>query len=268
MKKRLILGGLGLMAILVGLATFAANTAQWVNVHARVEKEIEVACVVNVALPGQPPVYQVDPDGCDFGVTFPQNIHEKVVEVALSNSFYNQDVKSDVLYWVLWECKQYDPERDEDGNTIPDCRVDAPTPHTIVYDPIEGKWVHGDQELDGPIRDYITVSPSDPTCLSTYNGPTVLPKHIEGIGNGVIDRDVQPKCFYHLAFTPPACEGHFNPYTDPAPAPRTIPCHEIVDEDGTNPDISDDPQDWDRFAELGDEFKIQVYAFSFDIPLP
>ena len=149
MKKRLILGGLGLMAILVGLATFAANTAQWVNVHARVEKEIEVACVRLDRATG---IYVVDPERCDYGVTFPQNIHEKVVEVALSNSFYNQDVKSDVLYWVLWECKQYDTPRDVNRDGIPDCRVDAPLPHRIVYDPIEGKWVHGDQELDGPDR--------------------------------------------------------------------------------------------------------------------
>ena len=248
------------MAILVGLATFAANTAQWVNVHARVEKEIEVACVVvdredrdGDTLTND---YIVDPDGCEFGVTFPQNIHEKVVEVALSNSFYNQDVKSDVLYWVLWECKQYSDGRDVDANTVPDCRVDAPTPHGVVFDPVEGKWVHEDEELDGMIRDYIILSASAASCLSTYTGPDFDVKHIEGIGNGVIDRDVQTKCFYHLAFTPPACEGHFNPQTDPAPAPETVPCHEIT--------TSLDPQDWDRFAELGDDFKIQVYDFSFD----
>jgi hypothetical protein len=244
MKKRLILAGLGMAVILAGVATFAANTAQWVNIEARVEKETEVACV--------------DRDGhqvsCDFGVTFPQNVHEKVVEVTLSNSFENQDVKSDVLYWVLWECKQYSDGRDLDGNTIPDCRVDGED--DMCHDRVEGKWVHCDEALDGMIRDYITVTPSDPTCLSAYNGPTGLPKHIEGIGKGVIDRDVQPKCLYHLTFSPPACEGHYNPYTDPAPAPSTIPCNEVTDDT--------DPQNWDRFADLGDDFKIQVYAFSVD----
>ena len=246
MKKRLILAGLGAMVILAGLATFAANTAQWVNITARVEKEIEVACVDTLG---------GDAVDCDFGVVFPQNAEEKIVEVTLSNSFFNQRVKSDVFYWVLWECKQYDPPRDANGDTVPDCRVDAPLPHSIRYDPIEGKWVHGDQELDGMIRDYIVVGASAPSCLSTYNGPTGLPKHIEGIGNGVVDDLVQPKCFYHLAFTPPACEGHYNPYTDPAPAASTIPCHEITSDP--------DPQNWDRFAELGDDFKIQVYGFSY-----
>ncbi|MGB6894844.1 MAG: hypothetical protein WBF37_02715 [Dehalococcoidia bacterium] len=257
MKKRLILVSLGAMAVLIGVATFAANTAQWVNVQARVEKEIEVACVGRDGL--------VDPDGCDFGIVFPQNPEEKIVEVTLSNSFYNQDVKSDVLYWVLWECKQFSDERDVDPKDgIPDCRVDVPRDdHELCYDDVHGKWMHCDEELDGMIRDYITVTPSDPSCLTAYNGPTGLPKHIEGIGNGVVDDFVQGKCFYHLAFQPPACEGHFNPFTDPAPAPETVECHEIVDEDGTNPDISDDPQDWDRFADLGDDFKIQVYDFSY-----
>ncbi len=245
MKKRLILAGLGAVVILAGLATFAANTAQWVNVQARVEKEIELACVDRNGLVSD----------CDFGVVFPQNAEEKIIEVTLSNSFFNQTVKSDVFYWVLWECKQYEPDRDANGDGIPDCRVDAPLPHSLVYDTVHGKWVHGDQELDAMIRDYIVVGASSPSCLSGYTGPTGLPKHIEGIGNGVVDDTVQPKCFYHLAFTPPACEGHYNPYTDPAPAASTIPCHEITSDP--------DPQNWDRFAEMGDEFKIQVYGFSY-----
>lgn len=253
MAKKLILGLVGLTIVVAGIAVFAANTAQWVNVTARVEKEIEVACVV---FDSATESYVVDPDGCDYGVTFPQNSHEKVVEVALSNSFYNQNVKSEVRYWVLWECKQYSDGRDADGDGVPDCRVDAPTPHSLVYDQTEGKWVHGDEELDGAIRDFISVGGSSPTCLSTYDGPAFNVKYIEGLGNGSVDKDVQPKCFYHLSFQPPACEGHMNPQTDPAPAPKTVECHEITD--------SPDPQDWDRFAELGDDFKIQVFGFSFD----
>jgi len=246
MVKRIILGFTALVLVGAGVAAFSANTAQWVNVQARVEKEIEVACI--------------DRDGhaipCDFGVTFPENIHEKVVEVTLSNSFYNQDVKSDVLYWVLWECKQFSDERDLDGDGIPDCRVDVADPSAdLCYSTDHGKWVHCDEALDGMIRDHIIVSASSASCLSAYNGPDFDVKHIEGIGNGVVDDEVQGKCLYHLAFTPPACEGHMNPQTDPMPHPETIPCHEMTD--------SPDPQDWDRFAELGDDFKIQVYGFSY-----
>ena len=248
MVKKVILGLTALVLVGAGVAVFAANTAQWVNIQARVEKEIEVACV--------------DADGhwieCDFGVVFPQNIHERRIEVTLSNSFYNQDVKSDVLYWVLWECKQFSDERDLDEDGIPDCRVDAEhDDDDLCYSEDEGKWVHCDEELDGAIRDYIQLTPSDPSCLTDYIGPNFQVKYIEGIGNGVVDRDVQPKCFYHLAYTPPACEGHMNPFTDPRGGTSpTIPCHEITDDP--------DPQEWDRFAELGDDFKIQVYGFSFD----
>ena len=260
MLKRIILGLMGLAIVATGVASFSAFTAQWVNVHARVEKEIEVACVVSNGAGG----YVVDPDGCDFGVTFPENIHEKNVEVALSNSFYNQNVKSDVLYWVLWECKQYSDGRDADGDGIPDCRVDVADPSAdLYYNDEHGKWMHEDEALDGMIRDYIIVTPSDPSCLSTYTGPDFDVKYIEPVdlennrGNGVVDRDTQPKCFYHLAYTPPACEGHMNPQTDPRGGNSpTIPCHEIT----TDPD----PQEWDRFAEIGDDFKIQVYGFSFD----
>ncbi len=125
MVKRLIVGLLGLVVVGAGIAVFAANTAQWVNVQARVEKEIEVACVDSAGV--------ISPTGCDFGVVFPQNAEEKIVEVTLSNSFFNQRVKSDVFYWVLWECKQYSDGRDVDGNTIPDCRVDAPTVLTLHW---------------------------------------------------------------------------------------------------------------------------------------
>jgi hypothetical protein len=269
MKKRLILGGLGVMAILVGLATFAANTAQWVNVTARLEKEIEVACVVvdedDLDEDGLTTDYIVDPDNCDYGVTFPENIHEKVVEVALSNSFYNQDVKSDVLYDVLWECKLVDeqalPQPDPDEPGYNPCREDLLN-DTLVYDEGEGKWVHEDPlKLDGNIRDYVNVGASE-TCLDpdidepgsgfSDGGDGKL----EYIGSGIVDDVSVPKCFYHLVFSPPACEGHVNLLTDPGSNPKTVECHEVT--------TSLDPQEWDRFANLGDNFKIQVYAFSFD----
>jgi hypothetical protein len=245
MIKRLILAGLGAMVILAGVASFAAFTAQWVNITARVEKEIEVACVDSAG-------HVVD---CDFGVVFPENIHEKVIEVALSNSFYNQTGKSDVLYWALWECKPLD-ETLPPGPGNP-CREDiAHTDADLVYDGIEGKWVHDNGELDGNIRDYVLVT-AGPGCIEPYTGPSGGVGKLEGIGDGVIDRDVAPKCFYHLAFTPPACEGHVNPLTDPLPGGLTVDCHEITSDP--------DPQNWDRFAELGDNFKIQVYAFSREV---
>lgn len=229
---------------------FAANTAQWVNVTARVEKEIEIACVVPGPTGG--PRYVVDPDGCDFGVVFPENSHEKVIEVTLSNSFFNQDVKSSVKYWVMWECKLVD----ESGAPPNLCREDIED-DSLCFDPDEGKWVHCDPlKLDGNIRDHILVTAQQGCMVTPYTGPTGGPGKIQGLGNGIVDRDVAPKCFYHLDFSPPACEGHVNYLTDPLPNPKTVECHEVTE--------SPDPQRWDRFANLGDTFKIQVYDFGKD----
>jgi len=254
MKKRLILAGLGVMALLVGLAAFAANTAQWVNVQARVEKEIEIACVTKDATGA----WVVHPNGCDFGVVFPENQHERMVEVAASNSFQNnQTYKSSILYWLLWECKQYSDGRDVDKDGVPDCRVDAPTPHSVVYDPVEGKWVHGDEELDGMIRDYIDFVPSSAACSRDYTGPDFDVKHIEGIYNGTVTLTA-PKCFYDLIFLPPACKGEWNPQTDPGTAPTEVDCEQVT----TDPDI----QKWDRWADIGDDLKIQVYDFGTETP--
>jgi len=263
MKKRLILASIGVMAILVGVAAFAANTAQWVNVKARLEKEIEVACVIQDKLDQDGDTltndYIVDPDGCDYGVTFPENIHEKLVEVTLSNSFENQDVKSDVLYDVLWECKLVD-EHALPSAANP-CR-EALTNDSLKYDATEGKWVHDNPlKLDGNIRNYVAVGGTE-TCLTklatgpgsgfTDGGDAKL----KYLGSGTVDKDSVSKCFYHLVFTPPACAGHVNLLTDPGSDPLTVACHEVT--------TSLDPQEWDRFAEFGDNFKIQVYAFSFD----
>jgi hypothetical protein len=240
MKKRLILAGLGVVVVLVGVAAFAANTAQWVNVTAHVEKEIAVACVDDSITP--PEVTD-----CDFGTVFPQNVEQRVVEVAISNSFTEQTTKSDITYWVLWECKLVDEAAPAQPDpTLPGynpCRENLP-----ATDPLH---------LDGNIRDYIEVT-GGAGCLNaeTFPEPAINPAELKGIGDGTIDRTVTTKCFYHLRFTPPACAGAYNPNTDPAPAAKVVTCN--VNEDAA------DPQEWDVSTDLGDIFKIQVNGFSFD----
>ncbi|MDO8615491.1 MAG: hypothetical protein Q7T33_07100 [Dehalococcoidia bacterium] len=256
MTKRLIVALLGVVVVGAGMAVFAANTAQWVNVQARVEKEIEIACVVRGPTGG--PDWVVHPNNCDFGVVFPENLHERNVEVTTSNSFQNnQQYKSAILYWLLWECKQYSDGRDLDGDDVGDCRVDAPTPHGLTYDTSEAKWVHSDEELDDGIRDYINIVPSSAACSSTYTGPTFGVKHIEGIYDGTVTWTA-PKCFYDLHFSPPACTGHWNPQTDPGTDPKEVDCEEVT--------FDRDPQKWDRWADIGDDLKIQVYDFLTEIP--
>lgn len=250
MKKRLILASLGVMAILVGLAAFAANTAQWVNITARVEKEIAVACVDSTT------AHQVT--DCGFGTVFPQNGEEKLVEVALSHSFYLQTQKSAVKYWVLWECKLQDETKPaqpdpEEPNYNP-CREDI-SDTSYVLDPVKG-WVHSNPlKLDDNIRDYVTVT-AGAGCLAAYDGPKDGPAKLEGLGDGIIDNTTTPKCFYHLAFAPPACEGSYNPATDPLPASKVVACNEKTSDK--------DPQKWDVWTDLGDNFKIQVWGYTLD----
>jgi hypothetical protein len=257
MMKKLIIGGLGLAIAVGGIAVFTANTAQWVNITAHVEKEIEVACVDTRGLVRD----------CDYGVVFPQNDHERIVEVTTSNSFENQDTKSAIKYWILWECKQDVDDFDGDGDVL-ECRTDLED--EVVFNPDHGKWTHPgffegrSGPLDGNLRDYISIAASSASCFSDYSGAPDFPKDIVGIADGSVGL-VESKCFYNLVFTPPTCEGHFNPFTDPAPGvnpfdpdtwPPTVPCHEMLD--------SEDPQDWDRFWEGGDNFKIQVYGFTLE----
>lgn len=249
MRKRFLPLGLGLAALLAGVAGFAANTAEWVNVTAHVEKEIALACVTeNTGTTG--PEFIVDPDGCNFGVTFPEESYEKVVELTLSNSFFDQRDKSGVQFDVLWECKLVveDALATGLGGDNP-CREDLEGPVDDVT------------PLDGGIRGY-TVVTGTPGCFVEGGDPGSGfidggPAKLEFLANGALDDVVTPKCFYHLAFTAPACAGHWNPNTDPLDDPEVIICHD-------NSAESNDPQDWDRFADLGDSFKIQVYGFTED----
>ncbi|KKK72564.1 hypothetical protein LCGC14_2902600, partial [marine sediment metagenome] len=65
------------------------------------------------------------------------------------------------------------------------------------------------------------------------------------------------KCFYQVKLLAPPCEGEFNEFTDPNFDPnnptKTIDCH------FDKPSL--DPQTWEHFADIGDDFKIQVIEY-------
>jgi hypothetical protein len=263
MKKRLLIGLIGLMVIGAGISVFAANTAQWVNVTARVEKEVEVNCVTPVA--GGNPI--VRPAGCAYGTTYPETANELNVEVNASNSFVNNhsDGLSGVRFDVLWECKLVHEDQLATGPTGTNpCRENLPSAAApggpdFCLDATTGEYGPCNPlHLDGNIRDYITIQESD-HCLDTTLGEPGAgfsdggPAKLKWLGSGVVDDLSNPKCFYHLTFLAPACAGHVNPNTDPH-TPRTVVCNEVT----SNPD----PQKWDRWSLLGDTFKIQVYGFT------
>jgi hypothetical protein len=232
--------GAAAIALIVGVGGFAANTAEWVNVLAHVEKEIQLACVDGEGLVSR------GPDGevldCDFGVVFPQESYELLIELGLSDSFFDQDLKSGVLFDVFWECKLQDEFAPPSATNV--CRDTLPDTDAT--------------SLDDNIREYIRVTQTV-GCRVTGGTPgsgaaNGQGAEIEYIGSGSLDELTRPKCTFHLALTGPACTGHLNTSTDPASDPRDVAC----DEDTS----SDDPQDWDISADLGDNFKIQVYGFS------
>jgi hypothetical protein len=254
MRKRLLLIGVAASAIMLGLAGFAANTAQWVNVTAHVEKEIEMACVAGAQQAANDPYdiggYLVDPQGCAFGTVFPQDTVYKKIEVTLARSFFDQDRYSAVEFDVYWECKLvFEDQLAEPDPTDPGynpCRNDP------GYDPADFT-PPGPPALTGNIRDYIAVAASSSGCLDT-TGAADLDGDAELYfqGSGEVDNASVQKCFYDLTFKVPYCAGHANPNTDVG-----IDDFDSVDCVWAN-STSTDPQDWEHYADLGDTFKVQV----------
>jgi hypothetical protein len=270
--RQLLLGSLALGALLAGLASFAANTAQWVNVTAHVEKEIEMACVrefpplANNIPPYSQTGWFLHPNGCDYGTMFPETSRERLVELTLSRSFFDQTTHSAVNFDVLWECKlvfeDQLAELDEEDPDYNPCRNDP------GYDPADFD-PPGPPKLDGNIRDFIAIDVDNvDNCYVQLSEPgsgfsDYGPAQLDYLGSGSLSRNDIQKCFYHFVFNAPACEGHTNPNTDGATAPNgdpylVTPCKFVIADGGTD----NDPQDWEHSADLGDSFKVQVYGFT------
>lgn len=275
MRKQLILATVSLAVIAAGIAAFSAFTAQVINLTAHVEKEIEFQPVVNCRLDETTGAItcEVDPSGGDYGTVIPEEEYDKVFEVTLSKSFRDNEGQpefGDVHFDLLWECKQ---ERDghgpfDDWNNLdigsngkydndtpdrfPDCL--ARIPHANPN--------HPNGELDGLLRDFVTeVVGNRAACEiedADHEDASVRPeeKEVEFIWHGVLVDDLgdfSAKCFYTVKLLAPPCRDSYNPFTDPKAqgAAQTVECH--LDTNG-----SDDPQDWERFADIGDDLKVQV----------
>jgi len=285
-RRKLILLVLGLVTVVGGMAAMSAFTAQMVNLQARVEKDIAVEPIICTA-PDFGADYTkpcfIDPTGGNYGVTLPQEVYDKEIEVTLSNSFLQQNKFFDLAYDIDWECKQFSDLRDLVNNItgalvpdgFPDCReqglddricaVDTSVPPDGVPDILR----HCDPEkLDGNIRGHIIMNPkadSDRCDTDDLGEPTPGPawddKKIEYVTTGILNK-ASRKCRYELKFEAPPCIGGYNPYTDPSGhVPTPIACHKgDLNTDGNVALV--DPQDIDEFADLGDEFKIQVFFHS------
>jgi hypothetical protein len=314
MRNKIIVGFLGLAIVVAGIVAFAAFTAQVVNLTARVEKEIELAPVVcdtddrtEIPNPDFDPSLPPDPatnpetipnpdrgkilaDTCvggtgDYGVVLPQRFKDKFIELTLSKSFFKQTEVIDVVYDVLWECKQASFDlwnndvtnadgkyTDPSPDTIPDCRDNLPHTNADLGRDAANNAVHVNEELDDNLRKYIDVLRAvsivgfdtsfcldrvPPVGTGSRHTPTVfdVDKEIELIGDGELTRSAS-KCIFQIKLLAPPCEQGYNPYTDPDPKAVPVDCHEI-DTIGVG-----DPQDIEVFTDIGDDFKIQVYGHS------
>src|SRR3990172_7728789 len=161
MRKKLIVGSLGLVVVVAGIAAFSAFTAQLVNLEAHVEKEIELAPVVNCEIVGLDIVCEEDPNGGNYGTVIPQELYDKVIELTLSKSFFDQDKYYDVTFDVLWECKQIEPEQDEVNNLTGEPGPDGFADCRKVGNPANHDPSHPNGELDGHLRDFVQSIATD-----------------------------------------------------------------------------------------------------------
>jgi len=282
MRRRLILGVLALAVIAAGIVSLAAFTAQVVNLTAHVEKDIAVEPVICSSPRDINTPCFVDPRGGNFGVVLPQEFYDRIIEVTLSNSFFEQDRYDDLSFDILWECKNVNEDANSDPANGVLCREDIADDSICPIDldvPPDGKADtvrHCDPlKLDGNIRDHITVTEflnparcltDDPGVAGTNNPPnTPRPtiKKVGYVGTGFLDK-TDHKCRYELKLFAPPCEGSLNPFTDPRInfVKSTVVCH-LADKDRDGVPSLRNPQDFDEFADLGDDFKIQVWAHSF-----
>ena len=196
----------------------------------------------------------------------------------VSNIWNNFFVGADGKYNVkIWDGFVSNEETNSFGEklNIPDCRDRLPGTHVLELDGA-GNPVHAGPELDGLIRDHAVVSAfpalgfNNPFCLFAAAPGSeqefTVAKELTFLGAGIVDgSDGLSKCFYQIKLDAPPCIQGFNPWTDPrggnsAPEDERktpIDCH-------TNRSTVTDPQEIETFAQLGDEFKIQVYFHSVD----
>ncbi len=280
MRKRLMFGGLALAIIVAGVIALAAFTAQIVNLTAHVEKDIAVEPVICARPSDQNTPCFVDPRGGNLGVTLPQEFYDRIIEVTLSNSFFEQNRFDDLAFDVLWECKNVHEDANNDQANGVLCREDIPDDSICPID-LDGDGKAdtvrhcNPLKLDGNLRDHTFINEfldpnrclvDDPGVVGTNNPPnTPRPpeKKVQYVATGFLDK-ADHKCRYELKFFAPPCIGGFNKFTDPHPLTdlkKPIRCH-LADKDRDgNPSLRN-PQDFDEFADLGDDFKIQVWAHS------
>ena len=245
MKKAVLIVS-ALMLILSGVAAVSAFEAHIINVKAHVENALIVSQDV------------------DFGITHPQDLLQEELYLGLSDSFRsaNQTRVSDLEYVLFWTPKlisEHPGAIDSDNDTY----------FEPIYPFIVPGFASAESPLDGIHPSAITPPSSFTSC------PT--PAGYVKWGWGHLDKASDPSDVWHLKFNVPVFDMWSNNGTDPNPNYQYILYYTdngIMDDDysivsenftythadgSTTVVVGDVPH-----ADLGNNLKIQVVAYSYD----
>lgn len=280
MRKRLVLAIGGLVAILMGVAMFAAFESHQINIEAHIEKATFLRTT------------QID-----FGTVFPQEnliagcfasgpndsnglptpatgLQEDTITaigladcpvIRLSHSFKAQERVNDVHYDVFWVDKPCIPSAG-DGNpeTTGDTKKCEGLDESDIIDPNGARTFPPGEYIEHDICPYMQIFDSDP---ADANDVVVVPapftcQPVPGVpslvASGTLITNLDEYDIWDLVYWVPVCEENFNPETDPGPnpPPGISP---------TTPDCWDPEGVGGSYGETdqSNELKFQITAYSF-----
>lgn len=277
MKKRLILAIGGLVAILMGVAMFAAFESHQINIEAHVEKAtfLETTQIdLGTVFPQENLIvgcFATAPDGGPA-----TGLQEDIITpigpadcpvIRLSHSFKAQTRVNDVHYDVFWVDKPCIPlPGDGDPETTGDTKkCEGVSEADIVTDPVSGeRTIPGGPFVEHDICPYMQIFDSDPadandvvvvpapfTCNPVPGAPSL-------VASGTLITNLDEYDIWDLVYWVPVCEENFNPETDPGPnpPPGISP---------TTPDCWDPENVGGSYGETdqSNELKFQITAYSF-----
>lgn len=239
--KKVILIVAALTLVVSGVAAVSAYEAHIVDVKAHVENALIVSQDKDV----------------DFGIVFPQELLQEELYIGLSNSFMdgNQTRVSDLEYALYWTPKLIS---DHPGASDPD--------NDGFFEPISPFIVPSHEAGESPLDGTVASGVNPPSRF----GPLPVPAGYDKFAWGHLDKNTDPSDIWHLKFNVPVFDQWFNPTTDPlgnypfvlylADNDYVVVSENFTAADGT---VVTGPV---PHADLGNNIKIQVYAYSYDIP--
>jgi hypothetical protein len=265
MKKRLVLALTGAVAIVMGVALFAAFESHMINIEAHIEKATYVSpekIDLDTVFPQENLIV-----GCIIADAGPDGIlgtqDDVIVPIGpadcpmiwLSHSFKAQTRVNDVHYEVYWVDKPCVPSVPDLDPTTPEKTCD-PTPLPdgtfVEYDICRYMQIFDSDPGD---NNDVVVAPSPFNCQ-----PPPTPGNPSLVAQGTLITGLDEYDIWDLVYWVPVCEENYNPETDPGPnpppgIPPTTPAGECWDPDNVGGSYHETDQ--------SNELKFQVVGYSF-----